>query len=284
MQISTGRTAIAAICAAVTLLLLQPAAFAATSCSAADGESAPVTGIDERAEPVLADGRVVLLPDVQIPQDRERSAPLHVRQALSAQLIGGEVRLARVDARPDRWGRLVARLYARDRAQPQRWVWIEQELVEAGLARVAPQFDPQECDVLLLASEARARAATLGLWRDPFYSPISAARPDRLSDHVGELTLVEGRIVSLGEAGALTYLNFGKDRRRDLALVASKSRRRAFAASGVQLASYVGRFVRARGDLEFRFEPRIEIYSPAQVELIDPIGASEPLDGVGKND
>src|ERR1019366_3936854 len=49
----------------------------------------------------------------------------------------------------------------------------------AGLARYEPSAAARPCRTSLLAAEAGARAAGLGLWGDPYYAVIAAA--DRAS-------------------------------------------------------------------------------------------------------
>jgi hypothetical protein len=95
-----------------------------------------------------------------------------------------------------------------------------------------------------------------------------------LTGRAGDLVIVEGQLVNAGAAFGRHFLNFGSNRRHDLALVATNAAVKRFANAGLPIDSYVGRYVRARGELDFSFSPRIEIDEPVQIELLPgPPGA-----------
>ena len=271
--------AFGALCATLVGAIANPnPASAADGCASDPGEKVAVRAIDGRGEPVLADGRVIYLPDLAFPHSGATGAAVgaQVRAVLGDLLTGRSAALVATGPAPDRWGRTAGRLYVEgsDRAPT---LWVEQELVRRGLARIFPGEGDDACAPLLLAAEANARDASLGLWRDPYYAVLAASRPDGFAERAGEMIIVQGRILSMGAAGGRTYLNFGPNRRHDLALVALKPRQRRFDAAGSSLASFVGRMVRARGELDMWFSPRIEIDSPAQIEIVsEPTAPSAP--------
>jgi endonuclease YncB( thermonuclease family) len=230
-----------------------------------------VRSVDARLEPRLADGRIIQLPDLDIPEGaRDHAHFASQARAALAWLVGQEATAVPIEQRLDRWGRTVARLYAKapgstPNAAP---LWVEKVLVGAGWARVMPSQDVGPCLSDLLSAEAQARGSGLGLWADPYYSVLPARNQADFAKHADEAVIVKGKIASLGSAGSRFYLNFGPDRRRDLAISVSKQTAKRFAAAGRPLAGYVGSILRVRGLLDFWFGPKIEVDSLNQIEIL----------------
>ena len=107
----------------------------------------------------------------------------------------------------DSYGRIVAYAYAlRDGTE----LFAQGELIASGFARVADRIGSKTCAAELLADENTARAAKLGLWGDPYYDVLNADTPVDVLARQGRFALVEGRVVSVRESGATTYVNFGR--------------------------------------------------------------------------
>jgi len=70
------------------------------------------------------------------------------------------------------------------------------------------------------------------------------------------------------QAGATTYLNFGRNWTRDFAVTISRRMLPAFAAAGIVIKSFENRRIRVRGFIEARGGPRIEVLHVGQVELL----------------
>ncbi|HTO79713.1 MAG TPA: nuclease, partial [Methylocystis sp.] len=71
-----------------------------------------------------------------------------------------------------------------------------------------------------------------------------------------------------GETTSAIYLNFGKNRRRNASVVISRKNLPIFLARGWIPRSLLGRRIRVRGLIETNNGPRIEISSPAEIELL----------------
>ena len=82
------------------------------------------------------------------------------------------------------------------------------------------------------------------------------------------MAVLAGRVASIGETTGAIYLNFGKNRARDASAVISRKNVPIFLAQGWILRSLVGRQIRIRGLIETNNGPRIEISSPAEIELL----------------
>jgi hypothetical protein len=80
--------------------------------------------------------------------------------------------------------------------------------------------------------------------------------------------VIEGKILSVRQAGATTYLKFGRNWTRDFAVTISRRTLSAFDAAGIAVKSLENRRVRVRGWVEARGGPRIEVLHPGQIELL----------------
>jgi hypothetical protein len=80
--------------------------------------------------------------------------------------------------------------------------------------------------------------------------------------------VVEGKVLSVRQAGATTYLNFGRNWTRDFAVTISKRALPAFEAGGFALKSLENKRIRVRGWVETRGGPRIEALHAGQIEVL----------------
>ena len=82
------------------------------------------------------------------------------------------------------------------------------------------------------AAEAEARRAKKGTWADPA-AIKNAESPGDILAGIGRFTVVEGKVLSVRQAGATTYLNFGRNWTRDFAVTISRRMMPAFEAAGL---------------------------------------------------
>jgi hypothetical protein len=80
--------------------------------------------------------------------------------------------------------------------------------------------------------------------------------------------VVEGRVLSVRQAGATTYLNFGRNWTQDFAVTIPKRMMAAFEAAGIALKSLEKQKIRVRGWIEARGGPRIEALRVGQIERL----------------
>jgi hypothetical protein len=142
-------------------------------------------------------------------------------------------------------------------------------LVEAGLALVDPGTAGSFCQLEFLDFEARARQLGLGLWADGRYNPVPVGQVERLRERIGRFVLVEGRVRSMGERRAWTYLNFGTDWANDFTIILPKKAWNRAAERGLTARTLQGRRIRARGILEDRRGPALTITMPEMIESLD---------------
>ena len=125
----------------------------------------------------------------------------------------------------------------------------------------------KDCAAELAAAEAEARLAKRGTWADPT-AIKNAESPGDILAGIGRFTVVEGKVLSVRQAGATTYLNFGRNWTRDFAVTISRRMVPAFEAAGLSPKSLENRRIRVRGYVEARGGPRIEVLRVGQIEVL----------------
>mgnify|MGYP001179683340 CR=1 FL=1 len=278
--------AIAAACGFCCTAAAQDAAVPAMACGGEPIAQASVSGVIDGRTLLLSDGRGVRLAAIEVPplaivgnmvgnsEKASARAGEAAKAALDALTGGDQVLLRQADAgldhNTDRYGRLVAYVYAqRDGVE----LFAQAALIEAGLARAAGRIDGESCAAELHAAERTARAGKLGLWGDPYYEVLNADAPVDVLAQRGRFALVEGQVVSVRQSGATIYVNFGRRWSESFAVTISKRNERSFAAAGLDVMSLAGRRIRVRGWVEARGAdgnvPWMEALRPEQIEIAD---------------
>ena len=181
---------------------------------------------------------------------------------MSAVAGGRDVTLHGDDDAPDRYGRQVAFLFATGSAQS-----VQSELLRRGEALFSADTADKNCAAALAAAEGAARDAKLGIWAETAVIKNTESSGDILAA-IGQFTVVEGRVLSVRQAGAITYLNFGRNWTRDFAATISRRIIPAFESAGLGPKSFENRRIRVRGVVSSRGGPRIELLRVGQVEVL----------------
>jgi len=238
-----------------------PAASAhAAGCSfAPQGEGRVAEIIDGRSFR-LADGREIRLAGIE-PVPSEKDA-VNGTSALSAILAGRDVTLRADDDTPDRYGRQTAFVFL----APSETL-VQSLLLTEGEALVNGDIADKECQGTLMTAEGEARHAKKGTWNRST-AIKNAEIPDDILARIGRFAVVEGKVLSVRQAGSTTYLNFGRNWTRDFAVTISRRALPAIEAAGVALKSLENRQIRVRGWVEARTGPRIELLRAGQIEVL----------------
>jgi endonuclease YncB( thermonuclease family) len=230
----------------------------AVDCGFAPQGEGRVTEIVDARTLRLQDGREVSLIGIEPATTSQGNST----EALSALVAGRDVTLTGVDDTPDRYGRQPAFVFV-DGSD----ISVQAALLGQGVALVAATVGDKACAGALMAAEAAARDGKKGIWADlnVIKNPESAG--DILAG-IGRFMLVEGTVLSVRQAGATTYLNFGRNWTRDFAVTIPKRATPVFEAAGIMLKSLENRKIRVRGWIEARGGPRIEALRVGQIEVL----------------
>jgi endonuclease YncB( thermonuclease family) len=255
--------------AVVVSLMSMPLASACEGLR--DGPRGTVTQIVDGDTLLLDNGLVVRLIGIQAPHlalgrdglaDWPKAA--ESKQALSDLTLGKSVLLRYGGEEKDRYGRLLAQVFVT--ATPE--LWVQQQMLGRGIARVYSFPDNRACLPELFAAEGKARIAALGIWGDPYYRVRRAGRPADFSTLSGHYELVEGRVLEAGKSGGRVYLNFGRHYKEDFTAVIEAKALRLFSDEGIDPLKLGGALVRVRGWIDLRDGPRVEITHPEQIEVL----------------
>ncbi len=189
------------------------------------------------------------------------------KQALASLLVGRDVTLRGTDDTPDRYGRQGALMFIGESDTS-----VQAVLLAQGDALVSAEITDKDCAAALMASETVARRQKKGNWADPSAIKNTESSDDILAG-IGRFTVVEGKVLSVRQAGATTYLNFGRNWTRGFAVTISKRMLPAFESAGIALKPLENRRIRVRGWVEGNTGPRIDVLRVGQVELL---GANDP--------
>ena len=252
------RAGVAACLVHVSLMLMSGSPAISAPCTfEPQGEGRVAAVIDARTFR-LGDGREVRLAGIApVGSDKARGAA-----ALSAIIGGRDVTLHGDDDIPDRYGRQPAFVFLEGSEAP-----VQSELLRRGEALASADVTDKDCAAELAAAEAGARQAKSGTWADPT-AIKNAESPGDILAGIGRFTVVEGRVLSVRQAGATTYLNFGRNWTRDFAVTISRRIIPAFEAAGFGPKSLENRRIRVRGFVEQRNGPRIDVLRVGQIEVL----------------
>ncbi len=245
----------ACIAAVVVSAIATSPALAASACSLAPQGEGRVSAIIDARTFRMDDGREVRLAGIETVMS-DRSA------ALSALVAGRDVTLHGDTDAPDRYGRQPAFVFVEQAATP-----VQHQLLTQGDALVSGAVVADKaCAGELAAAEAAARRARRGIWADSA-AIKNAESPGDILARIGQFTVVEGKVLSVRQAGATTYINFGRRWTRDFAVTISRRVAPAFEAAGISLKSLENKRIRVRGWIEARGGPRIEAAQVGQIEM-----------------
>lgn len=244
----------AAVAACVALFALGQA-HAGGCLFSAQGEGRVAAVIDARSFR-LDDGREIRLAGIEPANtDKAKGAA-----ALTAVIGGRDVTLHGDDDTPDRYGRQIAFVFLAETP-------VQSELLRRGEALFAADVADKDCAGTLAAAEAEAIKAKIGIW-SAATAIKNAESPGDILAGIGRFTVVEGKVLSVRQAGATTYLNFGRNWTLDFAATISRRMIPAFEAAGLSPKSLENQRIRVRGFVSSRRGPRIEVLRVGQIEVL----------------
>lgn len=254
--------------------VLRPAqAGTVPPCAQESAVPAVVSDVSGRSELRLDDGRLIRLAGLELLAAADGQRAAAVAAEIAAWLKGRPVLLRPLAQKPDRWGRIAVQAFGplppgAEAGAPAALPYINEALAAAGLLRVQPGAEANDCLARLYEAEAQSREAGFGIWADAAFAPVDAADTEALAGRSGQFTLVQGQVRRVGQGRLRTYLDFGQGR-GDFSLTVQKRLALRFSRAGKPLEGLAGQFLRARGIVDTRFGPQIEISGPEEIEFID---------------
>jgi hypothetical protein len=241
---------------ATILLCATICEAAASACSFEPQGEGRVSAIIDARSFRMDDGREVRLAGVEVLGDGPA--------ALASLLAGQAVTLRGETDAPDRYGRQPAFVFLDSSDRP-----VQTMLLERGAALASGTVADKACAAELAAAEATARQSKRGLWVGSA-AIKNAESPDDILARVGQFTVVEGKVLSVRQAGTVTYLNFGRRWTRGFAVTISRRALALVEAAGMSVKALENRRIRVRGVIEARAGPRLEVLRVGQIELAGP--------------
>jgi len=159
----------------------------------------------------------------------------------------------------DRYGRLLGQILIDGQ-------WLQRRLLLEGSGLLAPQLVNETCLGLMRGFEKQAEFARMGLWEKKRF-PLKASDLKGLAGHEGQLAVIEGKVLSIGDRKSRLYLNFGHDWSKDFTVTAQKKGKTAYNGLIDQLQALKGKVVRVRGIIEMRGGPMIRLTHRSQIEM-----------------
>ena len=257
-------TALSASLLASALVAATSPVHAAGCAFAAQGDGHVAEILDARTFR-LQDGREIRLAGIE-PVTSQKTAA-NRSAALSAILTGRDVIVRADDDTPDRYGREAALVFLTSSEITPAEKLVQAELLMQGEALVSASVTDKECASVLMEAEAAARQAKRGIWADPTVIKNTESPGDILAG-IGRFMLVEGNVLSVRQAGATTYLNFGRNWTRDFAVTIPRQALGNLSAAGLVPKSLENKRIRVRGFVEAHTGPRIEVLRAGQIELL----------------
>jgi micrococcal nuclease len=250
------------------LTLVAFPAYAAPPDILPDGGHGAVTEVMDgdgfKMKGVAEDIRMLGIQAPKLPKGRRNFQPwpesADAQRALDALVKGHAVTLRLGQTPKDRNGRTLAHVVRDD------GLWIQQELVRAGWARVYTFPDNRQFADDLYKAEREARAAKRGIWADKVYA-VRAADPQSLERDIGTFQIVEGKVAKAAKVRGRYYINFGDDYRSDFTATIAPEAATLFARAKLDPLTLEGKTIRVRGYLRDYRGPQIELSHPEQIEL-----------------
>lgn len=225
---------------------------------------------NERLELELEEGRTIRLAGVESPDARGANPGFMESAAEDLALwTSAPLAIAILKPRADRWMRHEGRAFLLELAHaPDMLPSLSEAVIDAGYARVDPTTERRPCLDRLYFAEQRARAARRGLWSDPAFEVLDAANPGAFKGRPGSMAIVQGQVASVRRGQGLTFVNMGEGSPTSPALTIGRDALRAMEREGMKPEALAGRAIRARGVLEMRTGPRLDIAGPGAIELL----------------
>lgn len=212
----------------------------------------------------LDDGRVIELSDIIHPESAPEIA-LQAKQTLEKFFIGKDILFFQTPdkdkGRVNRMGHHLGHVVLRDK---ETSLWAQDLLLRNGLALTLPGEDAPV--MRLFEAEDSARNDEIGLWAEEL-RPLFLRTPENAAESMGTFAIVTGTPQAVASVKNNTYLNYGKNWRKDFTVMVSSQMRKQISRDGIDLKSWVKNPVEVRGWIIEENGPMIMIDRTTQLRL-----------------
>jgi len=263
--------AVAGICLGFSTTISNPA-FAV--CATKIVHEGIVEQVIDAATIQLDDGSIVRLVGALPPQvppwwkEVREWPPRATAKKMLEELVSGKkavLRAGPAEPERDRHDRYLAQVHVQNGAAE---IWVQGEMVNAGLAQAHSFAGHKVCARDLLAREDSARQGMRGLWHGDRFKVHDTGKVETLMKQRGHFALVEGLVISVGKTRNWTFLNFSRDWRADFTVAIASGNRKNFEDHDMPLAMLEGKRVRVRGWIERWNGPVIKASHAEQIEIL----------------
>jgi hypothetical protein len=238
----------------------------APTCELTGGGESTITAITSPFLIHLADGRYVRLAEIILPTRVAGTITFDPEEAILKRLreiaVGQHVEIKFGAGQRDRYGIYTAHVYVK--GEPE--LWLQEELVSHGFARVLPQPDNRACASKLLKAEDAARQGGRGYWGSAYFKILPANDRRLLFDLAQTYQIVEGDVATAREKSGRLILGFSKKEGEGFEAVVEAAARKTLKLDGNN--SVVGAHLRLRGWLDRHRQPFMAISLAEQIEVI----------------
>ncbi|PCI86428.1 MAG: nuclease (SNase) [Hyphomicrobiales bacterium] len=255
-------------------LYLLAGGHAYASCNLTQGGNDKIIQVVDGDTVILSSGKQVRMVGTQAPKlalNRKNFIDWPLADTAKTELenisLGKQVTLKYGGLKIDRHHRILAHLFIKD--ENGQDIWLQEYMLEQGLARTYSFKDNRSCITELLAAETSARVTNKNIWAHEYYNIINATDLKTLAQKHGTYQLIEGKLLKFEYRYGQLYFNFGQNYRTDFTINVPKRHRMAFAQSNLDFKNMIGKAIRVRGWLEKRGGPMIEATHPEQLEFLD---------------
>ena len=158
----------------------------------------------------LADGRMVHLAEIFTPANAEKAGldpSSNATAYLRSTALGRKVEVRFGGSHHDRYGVTIAHIFVAG----ERPLWLQEGLVNAGLAQAFPQPDNHTCSKQLDSIEEKARDENRGYWGLALFKVLPALEIRSILNAVQTYQIVEGEVTFVTRAAGRTILHFAEN-------------------------------------------------------------------------
>jgi micrococcal nuclease len=221
---------------------------------------------------ILSNGRHLRLIGIDTPEIREKTPEgfvyspqpfsLIAKKMLERLVLEKEIIIEQDKTRQDQYNRQLGYLFF---TQDNEKVFVNRELVRQGLAVVSVYPPNVKYVSELIQAQSRARQEHIRLWEKE-----RILTPGLTAEHIGQIRVVRGRVVSAYNFGRRIYLNLGPDYKTDCKLVIFKDAWKYFQEQSIDPQEYyLNKTVETAGKIRDYNGPQIIVSHPLQINIID---------------